>query len=68
MSFSASTSRLSKQGKMARAGGQVAASMARKGNDSLIKQRDELKKKLKILNEKIKQKYAAKAMQQVRKM
>lgn len=68
MGFTASTSRLSKQGKMARAGGQVAASMARKADDPLIKQRDQLKIKLKMLNEKIKAKYAAKAKAAVMKM
>lgn len=68
MAFTASISRLSKKSKMARAGGKVAASMARKSGDSLIKQRDMLKAKLKILNEKIKQKYAAKAKAAVMKM
>ena len=68
MSFKASISRLSKTSKMARAGGKVASSMARKANDPDIKKRDELKAKLKILNEKIKRKYAAKAMIAVRKM
>lgn len=68
MAFSASMSRLSKKGKMARAGGKVASSMARKAGDPLIKQRDMLKAKLKILNMKIKQKYASKAKAAVMKM
>lgn len=68
MAFAASMSRLSKKGKMARAGGKVASSMARKSGDPLIKQRDQLKKKLQMLNEKIKQKYGAKAKAAVMKM
>ena len=68
MPFNASMSRLSRAGKMARVGGQVASSMARKADDPLIKQRDQLKQKLKVLNEKIKAKYAAKAKAAVMKM
>lgn len=68
MAFSASMSRLSKKGKMARAGGKVASSMARKAGDPLIKQRDMLKEKLKALNLKIKQKYGSKAKAAVMKM
>lgn len=68
MPFNASVSRLSKKGKMARAGGKVASAMARKSGDPLIKQRDQLKQKLKILNDKIKQKYGAKAKAAVMKM
>lgn len=68
MPFSASISRLSKKSKMARAGGKVASSMARKAGDPLIKQRDALKQKLQLLNVKIKQKYASKAKMAVLKM
>lgn len=68
MSFRASMSKLSKKGKMARAGGKVASSLARKAGDPLIKQRDALKAKLQILNLKIKQKYATKAKAAVLKM
>lgn len=68
MAFAQSITKVSKQAKMARAGGMVASSMARKADDPLIKQRDMLKKKLKELNEKIKAKYAAKAKAAVLKM
>lgn len=68
MAFTASVSKVSRAGKMARAGGKVAASMARKSGDPLIKKRDALKKQLALLNEQIKKKYAAKAKQAVMKM
>lgn len=66
--FRASVSRLSKVGKMKRAGGKLAMSMARKQGDPLIKQRDAMKKRLFDLNNKLRMKYSRKAMMQVRRM
>ena len=68
MAFAASMVKATKKGKMSRAAGKVASSMAHKANDPDIKKRDRLKEILKILNEKIKRKYAAKARAAVMKM
>lgn len=65
MAFTNSMSKVTRASKMARAGGKVAASMARQNKDPLILQRDKLKEKLKMLNEKIKQKYASRARTQM---
>lgn len=68
MSFRARKVTLSRAGQISRMRGRVAFGLGKKGNDPLLKQREQLKQKLLQMNNKIRMKYAGKAKSMVAKM